>query len=670
MKTTEQNVWETPDHDDWAGLASRMRPFVNKVSERKDLTVRVTPDVGALTDPDRARSLVPGMFIPALGTIRFSANRILAPGVDEPGTIDPSYRADQCDFPAMMGVAAHEAGHAAHTRVTFPDGTDGRVCSWAMMLEEPRMEGQVLARRRELRSFMKISAKKLVTADGSLRFRAQPKIDPAESAFRCAVLLLGRWKAGVLSQGDVQRLREDIAAVITDEVLLELESALERAVVLADGDQDGLLAAAADVLALLDRSPGHEDEEEGDSEDEDEDGEQQGQGGGEPDQGEGSDGGQGQEQGSTTAGDHGDPSSDDGSAAGPAGTNQDGSANGNAQQMPCGSWTDGDLDGGLEPTDETPAVGGELDNEIADSAEDTTHQTAQAAAQELGEDSASKPVAPSARAQAEQAAERAARSEANRQWGRACGSTGAGTVYDEMAPSASVVEQARALTRVLRRNQARAVTRTTRATALPPGRMRMGAEVQRRAQIAANTVPTATPYRQTHRRETPNPPLLVGFAGDVSGSMGPWQMVTAELAWSLAQSTRHLDGKIAAVAWNTAPHMTMKPGQIPARVPVARCEGGSTGCPAAVAALDAALGLSYNEHAARVLVIVTDGAIGGSRAEVIARVRRLTAQGVAVLWVTPTPDLLCKEATNVVLASTTKFGAVIGAAISGVLAAA
>lgn len=196
----------------------------------------------------------------------------------------------------------------------------------------------------------------------------------------------------------------------------------------------------------------------------------------------------------------------------------------------------------------------------------------------------------------------------------------------------------------------------------------MGEEVRRQAQIAARTRITATPYRQTHRREVQNPPLLVGFAGDVSGSMDQWARVTAGLAWSLAQTSRHVDAQVAAVYWDSGIRATISPGQAPRTVETAKCAGGSTGCPQAIDALDGALGLTHNADAARLLVIVTDGAIGHTRPDVARRAARLEAAGVSTLWVTPTPDTLCPEVTNVVIRNPDRFGNVVGRAIVDTLA--
>lgn len=667
-------VWSNPGHDDWAGLGSRMRNFVTDAAERRDVLVRLEPLVDEEGRPVPKNRLTPAMFIPAEARVRIRAQAVLDPHLDDPATIDPGDRRDQADFPTLMGVAAHEAGHAAHTTLVFPNGTPVRECTWAMLLEEPRMEGAVARRRPDLVKWLRASASDLVS-DSELRFRLdEAGADPAESAFRVMILLGGRRAAGVLTEADVQLLREDVAAVITDDVLHSLEQLLRDAVAVPDGDANGLLNVTRKVLALLEESPGHEDQDDEDPDTGDGEGESEGegQGGAESTAGDGTDEeGAGNPNEGTPNDDAKNQSEQAASGDQTPGTDQHGNANGHAQQMPCGSWTAGDLDDDIDPAQESPAPdhGGELDDRLDQRAHNTAENASQAGRDQVTADQAiDAPVEPSPEATAAKDAEEQAVKSAEAAWQNACGSSATQIRTHDVPPTPEVMEQARSLTGVLRRAQYRALNRTTRASVLPPGRLRMSEEVRRRGQVAAKVRPTATPYRQTHRREAQDPPLLVGFAGDVSGSMELWQEVTANLAWSLARAMRHVNGTIAAVAWNGGVKTTLTPGTAPAKVRVARCAGGSSGCPEAVASLDGALGLAHTEDAARVLVIVTDGVIGSSRAQVVIKVNRLAQRGVKVLWVTPTPDHLCEQATNVVLATPTQFGKVIGAAITDVLA--
>ena len=79
-------------------------------------------------------------------------------------------------------------------------------------------------------------------------------------------------------------------------------------------------------------------------------------------------------------------------------------------------------------------------------------------------------------------------------------------------------------------------TATTVASATPPGRLRMREALSADAQRAAGALPTATPFTRTIRRRVPAPPLRVGIACDVSGSMSAFAGPVASAAWILARA--------------------------------------------------------------------------------------------------------------------------------------
>jgi hypothetical protein len=85
----------------------------------------------------------------------------------------------------------------------------------------------------------------------------------------------------------------------------------------------------------------------------------------------------------------------------------------------------------------------------------------------------------------------------------------------------------------------RAVTVT--ASAAPPGRLNMRGALARDAQKAAGATPTALPWVHTERRHTPTPPLRVGIAVDVSGSMESATAPIASAAWIVARAAALTD---------------------------------------------------------------------------------------------------------------------------------
>jgi len=199
-------------------------------------------------------------------------------------------------------------------------------------------------------------------------------------------------------------------------------------------------------------------------------------------------------------------------------------------------------------------------------------------------------------------------------------------------------------------------TRTT--SAAPPGRLNLRAAVARDAQRAAGAIPTAEPWTATTRRHAPNPPLKVGIAVDVSGSMKAAAGPVASAAWILAHATRYAgpDNASATVAFGEAVTAITRPGKPPAAVPVFRAECVTERFCHAVDALDGVLDLT-SPGAARLLVVVSDGRfvapgeIDGAR----QRVAHLNGAGCAVLWL----DLF--GGRSIVPAGATRLGLTIPA---------
>ncbi|TQL96579.1 hypothetical protein FB559_2118 [Actinoallomurus bryophytorum] len=174
-------------------------------------------------------------------------------------------------------------------------------------------------------------------------------------------------------------------------------------------------------------------------------------------------------------------------------------------------------------------------------------------------------------------------------------------------------------------------TATTSAT--PPGRLRMRGALAADAQRAAGATPTAEPFTRTTRRHVPTPPLRLGIACDVSGSMRELAAPIASAAWILAKAAASVpDARSATVIFGRGVQPITYPGKTPARVREFKAVDSYEKFCDAIDALDGAVQLSRPD-AARLLVIVSDGCfrepelIGGQQ-----RVTRLIRNGCAVLW--------------------------------------
>lgn len=658
-------AWTDEEHTDWLGVSARFLTMINDSSGRTDLLVKVRPDTEHLYNPETSRRPI-AAFVPALAEVRLTANRVWSPTKDDPARIDPNNASDRARHPAMMGAMAHEAGHAAHTRIEFPRDVPGQVAQWATTLEEPRMEAQQVRRRPQDRQWLRASAMELA-AGGSLTLTRDDDSAGSPSvslAVRSAVLFLGRVAAGVLTEHECAVLRDEIVNVLGDETMDTVEAVIEEVMALADGDTEGLCRAGADLAALC--APDEQDQTENADSEDGESGESGANG---------ESGGQGQtddadsESGdseSSQSGGTGQEESEGAESEPDAGSDADNGGEGEAHQMPCGSWTGGDLPEDIDPWEapaQNPADGDEprLTNAINATA-DAVAEDATAAAR-----AAQFPAMPPGKSNHERRREEQTRARIESAVAQ-CGSESRAIRIVQRAPGANLHAAARSMTVALRRAQFRGTKRDTVSSIAPPGRMRMAGVMRQQAQREARVRVTAKPFKQTRRRTVDNPPLTVGFSGDVSGTMEVAQQEVADLSWVLAQAVTHLSGKVAAVAWNQQAALTLRPGTAPTHVPEVLCDGGSGGCAVSLDALDGTLNLS-NGSGARMVVVVTDGGIGGTN-EITQNVKRMLSGGVHVLWVSTTERGWSPEGVhrvNVDLREHGEFAAVVGDAIVDML---
>jgi len=181
----------------------------------------------------------------------------------------------------------------------------------------------------------------------------------------------------------------------------------------------------------------------------------------------------------------------------------------------------------------------------------------------------------------------------------------------------------------------RVATKTT--SALPPGRLRMRGALTADAQRAAGAIPTAEPFTRVTRTTVAAPPLRLGVACDVSGSMSDFTGPVASAAWILAHAARHtqVPATTATVIFGQSVHPITHPGAVPARVTTFRAVDREHALDDAIDALDATLDLSVT-GAARLLVIVSDGIYEPTRrTPAQARVTALRRTGCGVLWLAP-----------------------------------
>ncbi|MEU6512117.1 hypothetical protein [Streptomyces sp. NPDC046942] len=201
-------------------------------------------------------------------------------------------------------------------------------------------------------------------------------------------------------------------------------------------------------------------------------------------------------------------------------------------------------------------------------------------------------------------------------------------------PTAAEKAAAGRLARALRTAAYRERTTTVTASAIPPGRLNMRGALARDAQKAAGALPTAQPWIRTQRRQGPTPPLRVGIAVDVSGSMRAAAAPIASAAWIVAKAAALTDpeSRTATIAYRRALTAITQPGPVPAKVTEFDADGGGHSLAEATDALTAALDLA-TPGTGRLLVIASDGHYGSGEATRAAdRITALRTAGCAVLW--------------------------------------
>ncbi|MER7701603.1 hypothetical protein ABTX81_01705 [Kitasatospora sp. NPDC097605] len=204
-------------------------------------------------------------------------------------------------------------------------------------------------------------------------------------------------------------------------------------------------------------------------------------------------------------------------------------------------------------------------------------------------------------------------------------------------PTAAEQSAAARLSRALRAAAYRERTEERSTSPTPPGRLNMRQALARDAQRAAGAVPTAEPFTQTRRRHSPAPPLRVGIAVDVSGSMSAACKPVASAAWIVARAAALTDpdSRTSTIAYDmhlTA--LTRPTHRAPERVTNFDARGASHNLGDAIDALDHGLDLG-RPGTGRLLVIVTDARYRSDETtQAVTRIKRLTAAGCAVLQLT------------------------------------
>lgn len=205
-------------------------------------------------------------------------------------------------------------------------------------------------------------------------------------------------------------------------------------------------------------------------------------------------------------------------------------------------------------------------------------------------------------------------------------------VIEKRRPTTSERQAARKLAEILRRARYKDRKKTTVQSEIPPGRLNVGAAIQKRANpgIAVNR------WSEVRRSHVEQPKLHLGVLGDISGSMGGAMEPLGVLAWVLAQAVRFIEGEAAMVYYGQGIMPVLSPGSVPEEVSVYSASDGGHVIGEAFTALNGSLRISEGTGA-RLLVVVSDAVYGHREQEEAERaVADCLNTGAAVVWLDTT----------------------------------
>lgn len=619
-----------------ARLVSRLNRGIGLLAGRSDLTVVVRWEAAA-TEP-------PAWYDSA--TREISLNGPMALDGADPAEVNPTTPTGRRKHPVLVGMLCHEGSHAHSTQwpEDFFTGLPPAVVRAIQWLEEPRIERRQLQRRPGDRLYLRASSR-LVTLSFS---HARSVTATRWHAAQAQLLTAGRVDAGVLTEREVRRVLTLCRRVLGEEDLEQLRELGRQALLLDDGDTEGLLEVARRWVEVVGEPESGElppppcTVEPADAADSNSDSGSQT-----------ADGTTAESAASSDSASPSDPSEREGSGGEPhqdedepednsqeTDTDRDGIGPDNAA---------GDEQSGGDPA-EQDALTSALAAALAAAMTGVGDSGVQEAADQLREDEAAAPRWTREPRQPD-AEQEAAQQDALLVFG------GHGHTDDDDNTNSPLGEprepttEERVLARrtgnVLRRAQFRDRGRVTMPSAVPPGRLVGREAVQGAAQRARGVQVTAQPFRQVLRSQTPQPPLTVGIAVDVSGSMSWATKVMSTMAWVLAHAVAQVGGRCAMVAFGAQVTAVTRPGPPPRQVPTFVARDGWENFTRAIRALDGGLALTAGSGA-RLVFVVSDGHYVDEQEAGAARlVSWLVRHGVQVLWLDFTRDPKDQSSTKV-----------------------
>ena len=221
------------DRKAWMRVSAETGEYLQELSGRDDLLAVVEPGVG---EGNLA------VYIPEKAHVEVNTD-LCAEGV-APADVDMSTEVGRLKHPALTGACTHEGGHAYASKWALDQSPEKRaVVKAALLLEESRMEGRLVAHRPETRTFLRAGFHALVKGAGDPESIGQ--------AAQLAALGMARVDAGVLEHGEMQPVKDAIVAILGEELYDALRAVWLKAHRVADDDQATMEALGQEWLDLL-----------------------------------------------------------------------------------------------------------------------------------------------------------------------------------------------------------------------------------------------------------------------------------------------------------------------------------------------------------------------------------------------------------------------------------
>jgi hypothetical protein len=247
------SIWTEPDHIEWAELAKRTEPFVEKLTGREDLAVVVKPDVRPPAD-QKSDPIPGGVFFPSFARINLNPNLLFDSYLSDVKFVDPTSIYSQRAFPRYIGTTVHESGHAKHSP-EFPAELAGNVLGWAKALEETRSEGKILQMFPQYVSYIKAIVKTIVSrgfiSDPSIHDNGTGLIQRYNIA-NTALLVMAREDIGVFNAGELTNAEAVCRKTLGNKDYNALREIWLEAQELEDNQIDRLIELAEAIQKMID----------------------------------------------------------------------------------------------------------------------------------------------------------------------------------------------------------------------------------------------------------------------------------------------------------------------------------------------------------------------------------------------------------------------------------